>query len=260
MMKPRGTILRKTARLVWILVPAAVLAMHFGPGQDYQARDEAGDLVRRAQVAADAGRWQEAVALFDQAESALPKESVDLRRRVAFERTRSQIRSGELLEGISRLEDMLGEPGPENARDAGFVRAVRGELASASYYAGWLLRLDGADVDQWMTETERARQQFRLLAEGAESAGTKEAETFKKNLEAAIRLEQMDLSELKGLPLPSRCKGCKNISQRQRRQRESLSRSPGGGKEEEQKDARDLIKEMPSPGAGLNAMEEGAGS
>jgi hypothetical protein len=99
-------------------------------------------------------------------------------------------------------------------------------LASAQYYAGWLMRLEGATTQEWLAETEQSRQNFRLLAEQTEK-DTVISEGYRKNLEAVIRLERMDLSELQGLPLPKQCQGCKNCSQKCRSQRESQCKNPG---------------------------------
>jgi hypothetical protein len=58
----------------------------------------------------------------------------------------------------------------------------------------------------------------------------------------------MDLSELQGLPLPKKCQGCKNCSQKCRSQKESRCKNPGDKKEE---DARK---------AGVGKRPEGTGS
>src|SRR5690606_8609296 len=59
-------------------------------------------------------------------------------------------------------------------------------------------------------EIESARQTFRMLAEQAEAAGDiAAAKRHSEDLEAAIRLARMHLSELEALALPSQCKGCK---------------------------------------------------
>ena len=56
----------------------------------------------------------------------------------------------------------------------------------------------------WEPEIEAARQNYKLVAARAEQAGNAElAATETENLEAALRLARMDLTELQGLPLPS---------------------------------------------------------
>ena len=97
------------------------------------------------------------------------------------------------------------------------------------------MRLEGASTDEWTVQAENARQHFRLLAEEKLKTDAGAAKPHQEDLEATIRLARMDLSELQGLPLPTFCKGCKNVSQKCRGQCESKSQKPA---EKEQKDAR----------------------
>jgi hypothetical protein len=146
------------------------------------------------------------------------------------------------------------------------VEQATDELARSSYYAAWIMRLEGAAPDEWKPEAERARQQYRLLAERAESrlslressAGGDAADAglFKRNLEATIRLEQMDLSTLLARPLPKKCCNCKNLSQRKRKQCQAQCKA--GGKKEDKQDIRKVIKKQQT-GAGIN-RREGTGS
>src|SRR5262249_53789395 len=154
--------------------------------------------------------------------------------------------AGELPEAILELEGLLADM-LKGGSAASSVREVRGLLASAQYYAGWLMRLEGSTALQWTAETEQARQNFRLLAEETQKQPDLRLD-YQKNLEATIRLERMDLSELQGLPLPKQCQGCKNCSQKCRSQRESKCQNPS---EKEKKDAR---------GAGVGKRPEGSGS
>ncbi|MEN6451692.1 MAG: hypothetical protein ABFC96_14465, partial [Thermoguttaceae bacterium] len=136
--------------------------------------------------------------------------------------------------------------------DPKLVNQAAGELAESSYYAAWIMRLEGATPDEWKPEAERARQQYRLLAERADVDKDATSELFQRNLEATIRLEQMDFNTLLAKPLPKKCCNCKNLSQRKRKQCQSQCKKPGGKKE---KDARKEINN----GAGLN-QREGTGS
>jgi hypothetical protein len=71
------------------------------------------------------------------------------------------------------------------------------------------MRLEGAPRQQWEPEIEGSRQLYRLLAEKTlEQGDTQAASQHQKDLEAAIRLARLDLSQLQALPLPSQCKGC----------------------------------------------------
>jgi hypothetical protein len=66
------------------------------------------------------------------------------------------------------------------------------------------MRLEGMPQDEWEPEIEAARENYKYLAEMAEKQGQADlAQRHREDLEAAIRLARMDLSELQGLPLPS---------------------------------------------------------
>ena len=66
------------------------------------------------------------------------------------------------------------------------------------------MRLEGLPITEWEPEIESARQNYRMLAENAQSAGkSDQAKKQRENLEAAIRLARLDLSDLQGLPLPN---------------------------------------------------------
>jgi hypothetical protein len=66
------------------------------------------------------------------------------------------------------------------------------------------MRLEGAPREEWEPEIEGARQTYKLLAGQAEERGQDElGARLRQDLESAIRLARMDLTELQGLPLPS---------------------------------------------------------
>jgi hypothetical protein len=70
--------------------------------------------------------------------------------------------------------------------------------------------LEGEPPDVWEPEIEGARQNYRLLAEQAGDSAA--AMSYQEDLEAAVRLARMDLSELQGLNLPRQCQGCKSCN------------------------------------------------
>jgi hypothetical protein len=148
---------------------------------------------------------------------------------------------GELPEAIQDLDTLLADARRDGAQTK-LEREIRGTLASAQYYVGWLMRLEGAEPDEWLLPVESARQHFRLLAEQAPDPDA--LADCEKNLEATIRLARMDLSELEGLPLPKFCSGCKNVCQKCRGQRQSRVEKPP----EQKQDAR---------GAGFNPIPKG---
>lgn len=237
---------RKFLLTLWLLIPIAVLAFHYGPGQKGLARDNAADKVKAAQLAESKEDWKGAVSAYAEALTLVPIEQKAERNRLQLAHANARMFAGELPEAIQEMESLVTDMLKDNA-EAQQIREVRGTLASAEYYAGWLMRLEGATLQEWMMEAELARQNFRLLAEETSEQSTV-AQDYEKNLEATIRLERMDLSELQGLPLPKQCQGCKNCSQKCRSQRASQCKEP---KEQEPKDARK---------AGVGKRPEGSGS
>ncbi|MHC4399454.1 MAG: hypothetical protein ACYTG0_07230 [Planctomycetota bacterium] len=240
--------MKKTLVLVWVLLPVAMVAWHYGPGQAQLARDRAGEHLRAADAEND---FQRAAGLYAEAAKALPQQDHAARNRLRLAQACSHVRAGEMIEGQEQLEQLLGDLEKDEQGDDVLEVSARHELATASYYAAWLMRLEGATADEWKPEAERARQQFRLLAERDQQANDGTVEASKKNLEATIRLEQMDLSTLKAMPLPKDCPQCKNLSQRKRKQCQSRCRGQGKKKDGKQRqDARQMIRQ--ARGAGLN--------
>jgi hypothetical protein len=108
------------------------------------------------------------------------------------------------------------------------------------------MRLEGEPREVWEPEIEASRQTYRLLAEQALAADdTAAAEGNQEDLEAAIRLARMDLSELQALALPSQCKGCCSG------QCKCKGKGKGKSKSQGEKDAR---------GAGSGPPPDGRGS
>ncbi len=252
--------MKKIFALAWLLLPVPFLAWHYGPGQAQLARDRAAEQIRATRAAAARCDWDRAAALYAEAADSLPEEDTTRRRRLRLAEAQCRIRAGGMIEGQEQLEELLVDVERDGDSDPALTAAARHELATASYHAAWLMRLEGAAADEWKPESERARQQFRLLAEQADEAGEQRVEGFRKNLEATIRLENMDLSVLKAKPLPKNCPSCKNLSQRKRKQCQSRCKSEGKGKgkkEDGKQDARQAIKQSRS--AGLNERE-GTGS
>src|SRR4029453_14490601 len=77
---------------------------------------------------------------------------------------------------------------------------ARSALANSQYYMTWLMRLEGQPRDRWEPEIESARQTYRLLAEQSVAVGNESsARKHREDLESAVRLARMDLSDLQGL-------------------------------------------------------------
>jgi hypothetical protein len=227
-------ITRRVLWATWAIVPVAVFALHMGTGQELMARDRAGSHLKAAIAAEEAEDYATAAEEYAAAKNELPEIAKAERARLALAEARARIYTDHLVEGESQLETLLTEqlalPDPDNK----LINETRDALGTAAYFTAWQMRLEGAPADEWKPETEKARQQFRLLAETAQTSNDKElADAATKNDEQVIRLERMDLSELQGLPLPKKCCKCNCCCQKKRGQR--LSKSPP-------KDARQQIK------------------
>jgi len=236
--------MRKTILFaLWLLVPVALLAYHFGPGQSRLAQDRAARKIAEARALEAKEDWQAAYEVWGAALAATPQDKTAARLQLQLAQARTRMYTGELPEAMEDMDKLLTEAQRSGA-DKKMQQEIRSTLATAQYYAGWLMRLEGAPSEEWLQPVESARQNFRLLAE--EAKDSKAAKDFEKNLEATIRLARMDLSELQGMPLPKFCSGCKNVSQKCRSQCQSKAEKKG--ENEEKKDAR---------GAGFNDIPKG---
>ena len=70
-----------------------------------------------------------------------------------------------MIEGQEQLQKLLTRLEANPDQDPELRKTVSAELAAASYYTAWVMRLEGATAEEWKPEAEQARQQFRLLAE-----------------------------------------------------------------------------------------------
>jgi hypothetical protein len=210
--------MRKLLLFVWLLIPVAAGAYHYGPGQDRMRGDRAAEAVSRAEAAAskarataaksgdDAARalWADAEEAYGEAIELLPQGSAAEARRLRLERAKAQMFVGKLPDARRDLAGLVDEVAGDPKPDAKLLDDARAALANAQYYSTWLLRLGGASREDWEPEIEAARQNYRLLAENAATSGdSKLAALTREDLESAVRLERMDLADLQGLPLPS---------------------------------------------------------
>lgn len=204
--------------IVWLLLPVSVGAYHYGPGQDRLALDRVGDEIlegvrlsarARAIQESDGERaaiptWQEAAAAFQQALRELPADRAAESRGVRLELAKAQMLIHELPEASELLQSLVEELEQDATADPVLLTDARRAYASSQYYMTWLLRLEGAGRERWEPTIEVARQTYKLLAEEAHARGDAElAARCLEDLESAVRLARMDLTELQGLPIPS---------------------------------------------------------
>lgn len=239
--KRPSRVLRRAMWIAWAIVPVGVVALHYGPGRTLLAQDVARDHAAEASAFEELGQWKQAAAAWGAARDSLPLEQRDNAKRYSLRQGKAMMFAGDLIEGTQQLEDMLANElaGPETGKaiDEELATTLRGEISTAAYFTAWQMRLEGASDDEWLPETDKARQHLRFIAETAEQKGeTLEAGDLKLNLESVIRLEQMSDDELRAMPLPKNCPECNGVSQKKRDQR--ASKGKGKGK----KDAREQIK------------------
>jgi len=210
--------MRKILLLVWLLLPAAALAYHYGPGQERVRCDKASEAIARAreaafmarQLALEQGdeaakpRWKEAEQACGEALALVPPERTEDIRALRLERAKAQMWIGQLPDARREFEALVEEFSADPKASRSDVRDARTGLAQAQYFMTWLMRLEGSPRSEWEPEIEAARQNYKLLAEEAIAEGDKTAaEAGRQDLESAIKLERMELKDLQGLPLPS---------------------------------------------------------
>ncbi|MBN1515892.1 hypothetical protein JXA32_04940 [Candidatus Sumerlaeota bacterium] len=250
--------MRKWLLLIWLLAPVGLAAFHFGPGSALLARDLAASRLAAARTATDNGDDVEAEKQYQLALDQLPADAVSPERRNQIRLAQARVRmvKGELVEAIEDFHGILADAvaDPEQAT---LEQETRSSLARAQYYAGWIMRLEGAAKEDWKFQTEASRQNYRLLAESALSDRDDEAgKSHRQNLEAVIRLARMDLKELQAMPLPQECQcvcksGC--VSEKVKKGKKKRSGEGQGAGEQKEGDAR-------GKGAGTGKRPEGVGS
>ncbi len=226
--------------LCWLLIPVLGWAYHLGPGQKQVQLDLADDLIRQAASASELGEHDTAIVSYSNSLSTLPSDSVETSRQVRLELAKEQMLAGQLPEARGSLEGLLDELEEDSAAKQELVDATRTALANAQFHMTWLMRLEGKSNAEWEPEIDAARQHYRLLAEQTDAEG---AEAKKHDLESAIRLARMDLSELQALKIPSQCKNCNSG------QCKKPSAKPSKKKSENKK-----------TGAGLGPLPDGVGA
>lgn len=194
----------------WLLVGSAAAVAHwFGPGVDGRKLDLVAQHVRAAEAAVAAEAYADAADAYADALKELPDGRTADARRIRLERAKAQMLARQLPEAHADLRTLVDEAGADAGADPKLVADARATLANAQYYTTWLMRLEGLGRDEWEPEVEASRQTYRLLAEDADRRGdTAAAAKHREDLESAVRLARMELSELQGLNLPKQCNGC----------------------------------------------------
>jgi hypothetical protein len=201
--------MRMLLLLAWLLLPVGFAIWHYGPGQEHQKLDEVSALLAKADEAAKAEKWAEAVEFYDEALKRLPESKAVEGRKVRLEKAKAQMMAAGLNEAQDDLKTLVDELQSDEKADKKLLAEARSALAQTHYYMTWLMRLEGMPREVWEPEIEASRQAYRLLAEQAKAAGDETATAkYTEDVEASVRLARMNDGELQGLALPCQCKGC----------------------------------------------------
>ena len=241
--------------LLWLLLPLPIVVWHYGPGQKWLARDLAHTSIQRAEKAEVRKDWRAAETLFREASDRVGNTDPRLRAQLDLALVRSRYRQGGAVEAIDMADRLIADPKFHRQPEA-LQREARELAGRIHYHAAWVMRLEGAQRDLWMEEAELARQNFRILSEETLAArSTNYSQLQQTNLESAVRLERMSLTELMGRPLPEEGQtmsgqGLSEQMARRRGQRGQGQR-PGIGENDEG---------PPASGAGTTRFPGGPGS
>lgn len=240
--------------LLWLLVPLPVVVWHYGPGQKWLARDVAGGLIGRAEQAEARKDWAAAENLFREAAGLVGDSDSRLKMQLDVGLVRTRYRQGAAVDAIDGIDRILADATfhtqpPDQQREA---RELAGRI---HYHAAWVMRLEGAQRDLWLEEAELARQNFRLLSETSLAARQEAYSHLQQtNLETAVRLQRISLTELMARPLPEEGEGMagQGLSEQMARRRGQRGRgNPGIGENDEG---------PPAAGAGRGRFPGGPGS
>lgn len=246
--------MKKYLVLLWILLPLPVVVLHFGRGQEWLANDKAYAFLKRAEAAEKKQDWQQADQLYRDAAKSLNPKSDQLKLRVELAQVRTHFRMGDAMAAIDGADQLLDNKSMASM-PVDFQRESRELAGRIHYYAGWVMRLEGASRELWMEEAELARQNFRLLAEksASEEAGENSIKQ-KENLESAVQLQRLSMTELMARPLPKEGEGMgsQGLSEQMGKRRGKRGKQPGKGEGEGEG--------PPDKGAGMQRFEPGSGS
>lgn len=239
--------------LLWLLLPLPVVVWHFGPGQNWLARDQANSLIRQAQAAEAERNWADADHLFRDAAALVGNSDPETRLQLDVAMVRMHFRQGAAVDAIDGADRILASAGFHRMPEA-LQREARELAGRIHYYAGWIMRLEGAQRVLWMEEAELSRQNYRLLTEGSIAAGRSAYASIQQtNLESAVRLQRMSLMELMARPLPEEAMAMagQGLTEQMARRRGQRGNRPGIG---------EIDEGPPGAGAGFGRFPGGPGS
>jgi len=244
--------MRKYLVLAWLLLPLPVVVIHFGRGQQWLARDKAHSFIQRAEAAEKTEDWKLADQLYQDADQTIGAQDHQLKLRLDLARVRTRLHTGEAVAAIDGVDKLLDDAATATM-PTDFQREAHELAARVHYYAGWVMRLEGAKRELWMEEAELARQNFRLLSEHFAGSIEEQRRNQKEDLESAVQLQRLSLTELMARPLPKegRSMSGQGLSEQMGKRRGQRGNKPGRGENGEG---------PPAPGSGLQRYQPGSGS
>lgn len=194
--------MRKYFILLWLLLPLPMVVLHYGRGQEWLARDLAHSCIINAQALEKKESWQEAGKMYGAAAGFVSNGDAGVKLRLDLAQARIHYRQGDAVAAMDQMDKVVNDA-KFSAMPVEFRHESRELAGRIHYYAGWVMRLEGARRDLWLEEAELARQNFRLLAEQSIHEGAQDYSVRQQtNLESAVLLQRMSLYELMGKPLP----------------------------------------------------------
>ena len=183
---------------LWLLVPVIGLAYHYGPGQAKLALEHTDDLLDESKAAVDEENWSEAIRLYQDALAKLPKDKIQISRKIRLEIAKAKMQNSQLPEAREELAALAAETQSDPDASPELKEQVTSTLANARYYMTYLMKLEGKPDAEWEPEIEAARQEYKLLAQNSPDNSK-----HLLDLEATIRLARATPKELYGLPIPT---------------------------------------------------------
>ena len=221
--------MKKLLLIVWLIAGAGIALWYFGPGTETLRREGAAAAGRRALHYQKEGKPDLAASEFQKALALMPAGEAANRAGLRIGLARAQLHSSGLTEARADMESLVGELSASETPE--LLADARATLAETQYYNTWLLRLEGAPREIWEPEIESARQIFRNLAESPQQSSDTNARAM-RNLESAVRLARMEITELQALPIPKQCKGCRSCKvgkkPKKQQQKPEDARTAGG--------------------------------
>lgn len=182
--------LQKWLILVWLLIPVALVSYHFGPGQRELAWRDAAAYRAEAVKHEQNQHWEQAIAAYGQAVSAVPVTSDNAsaatlaRDQLRLAQLRAAFQLGKLDDTLTDTRQFVEHVEVTHGAESQLAYDARDFLGRVHYQAMIALRLESAAKQVWMKHWELSRQNFRFLAEHSLANRN---ELDRQNLEVVIK-------------------------------------------------------------------------